>query len=101
MVESIKAQGIRSEAPSASLVGVVNGPYPKTYFNGFALAGAVTDAILVLQNGESPVAAVQTSWAVLKELARALDELVKENERQIGGEHLSLMEAAKRIRDSK
>lgn len=97
MIELRKPEVVSSDAPSVSLVGVINGPYPKVYFNGFAVAGAVTDAVIVFQNGESTVAAVQSSWSVLKEFARAVDQAVKQNEKQLGVEHLSMMEAAARL----
>lgn len=92
-------QPVVGPAP-VQLAQIVNGPFPKIYFNGFSIAGGVTDMVLILQNGEQVVAAVQATYPVVKELAAALDKIVAESEKQLGLTHIPLVEAADRVQKS-
>jgi len=70
--------------------------FPRIYFNGFGIAAAITDVTVILQNGEQPVAAVQAGYSVIKQLAETLNQIVRENERLLGMEHLTLQQAGEK-----
>lgn len=85
-----------TSGPNAQVAQIVNGPFPKSYFNGFALASALTDVTVVLQNGDHPVAAIQANYSVMKQLAEALTYAVAESEKALRVSYLTIAEAGER-----
>ena len=56
----------------------------KIYANSFAIGYSISDATVVMQNGRTPVAMLNTSFTALKSLSGALIETIALIEKNLG-----------------
>src|SRR5689334_2592891 len=72
----------------------------KIYFNGFIVSMSPTDAVIVLQNNNKPIAYLNTTHTIAKTLANQLNGIIKNFEKDTKRKIPTLDQIVKAVSDN-